>query len=192
MDQEMDISRGKQTPEAGVEERRDRVVAALGEAFSQGQLSQADYESRVVRAENAVTINELTSAISDLAHQPSRKVAVPDEDSKDVFVLMSSRSLKGDWPVPRSVSPFVVMGDCHIDFSRVDIPEGGVHINATAIMGSIKISVPQRFAVQSNVSPIMGSYHEDEVLSTRRGEERPVIRISGAAIMGDIRVIHKE
>jgi hypothetical protein len=78
------------------------------------------------------------------------------EDS--VRALLSSNQRGGRWEAADEIEVRAILGDVTLDFTRADLPPGGViGIEAFAFCGAIQIIVPDGAEVEIEGTPILGS-----------------------------------
>lgn len=112
---------------------------------------------------------------------------VPEsEQSGFVFALMGSSARKGVWDPPESLYAFALMGGIDLDFREADLLEGTSEVVCLALMGGIKIVVPDDIDVEVNGIGIMGGF--DQVSRHASEGHPPLLRIRGLALMGGVSV----
>jgi len=110
------------------------------------------------------------------------------KNSQKSVAILGERRLSGDLIKSNELYFVAIMGSVRADFSTIEISED-IFIKVTAIMGEIRITVPKNVKVIFDVTPIMGEAKADKGVNSEIDENSPVIRITGTAIMGEIRVI---
>jgi predicted membrane protein len=111
--------------------------------------------------------------------------------------IMSGLERKDVWEV-KSGSYFALMGGIELDLRQAQIPEGTIHMNATAFVGGINIIVPPEVAVDCEGTAILGGVeffrkNSGGIISTLHESQGDVkatkiIRISCFTAMGGITV----
>lgn len=103
---------------------------------------------------------------------------------------MSECKRHGVWHVPENHAAFALMGSVVLDLRQASLSSHDTTINASAIMGEVKIIVPAHIHVLVDGTPIMGEYGQgkDKVVA-EIGPESPVVRVKGLALMGSVNVI---
>jgi hypothetical protein len=177
----------------GVPTERRRVIQILSEGYSRDLIELREYERRVDQAEAAQSLDELEDLVADLPAEvtkPTDQPQVPalDEGTRRVTAVMSSRTVTGNWLTTRSAAGRAVMGELIFDLRDFEFPPGVVDFSVTAIMGNIVIRVPRDVAVDVTATPIMGEVELKQASPPRRGERKPVLRVSGFALMASIMV----
>ena len=101
---------------------------------------------------------------------------------------MGDSKRQGRWRVERPLAAVAVMGDVVLDLRGAEVPRGDVDITATAIMGDVKIYVPDGVDVQLSGIAVMG----DKRVMVREapvGRTAPRVVVKATVIMGDVKVI---
>jgi hypothetical protein len=101
---------------------------------------------------------------------------------------MGGSSRQGRWRVERPLAALAVMGDVLLDLRGAEVPQGDVDIAATAVMGDVKIYVPDGVDVQLSGIAVMGD-KQVEVREATAGQTVPKVVVRATAIMGDVKVI---
>ncbi|HRI52474.1 MAG TPA: hypothetical protein PLW65_20055, partial [Pseudomonadota bacterium] len=80
-------------------------------------------------------------------------------------------------------------GGVELDFREAALAPGVTEIHATVFMGGVSIIVPPQLAVEMDGIAIMGGFAHTERAPAQRDPDRPVLRVTGVAVMGgaDIR-----
>jgi hypothetical protein len=154
---------------------------------------------------------------SVLAHSPAASPPLetaddelPTEESLRAF--MSSVRRGGRWEPADEIHALAICGEVTLDFTRAELPPSGVvEIDALAIMGEVKIIVPDGAEIELDGTPILGSIeHQVRKKGMREGirewvtgerdedlptppppAEPPYFRVGGLAIMGSIKVTNR-
>jgi hypothetical protein len=59
-----------------------------------------------------------------------------------VVAVMGASRRQGRWRVERRLAAVAVMGDVVLDLRGAEVPHGDVELTATALMGDVKVYVP--------------------------------------------------
>ena len=128
--------------------------------------------------------------------------------SETVLALMSGVSRKGEWDPAELTTVFAVMGNASLDFTKamlLDVME----VQVFSFCGSAKITVPEGVRVEVTGNALMGDFKQSvgkggarrflrRTLRAARGdyddelehdEDPPLIRVTGFALMGSVRVV---
>ncbi len=102
-----------------------------------------------------------------------------------VVAIMGGAERKGGWVVPKLVRCIAVMGGVDLDMREAQFAEGVTEIEVFAMFGGVDISVPTGVRVETTGLGIMGGFSVSGA-DADPGPNAPVLRISGAAIMGGV------
>ncbi len=128
-------------------------------------------------------------------------------ESQSVFAILSAVKRRGAWQAADQIDVFSLLGEAHLDFSRAELPESGVvEIRVMAVLGNIKIVVPEGAEVAIEGVPLLGSFEQktprwrkarEVVREWVTGQPRepddaddepPLFRITGFALLGNVDV----
>jgi len=101
---------------------------------------------------------------------------------------MGDSKRQGRWRVERPLAALAVMGDVVLDLRGAEVPQGNVDITATAVMGDVKIYVPDGVDVQLSGIAVMGD-KQVQVREAPAGQTAPKVVVKATAIMGDVKVL---
>jgi Domain of unknown function (DUF1707)/Cell wall-active antibiotics response 4TMS YvqF len=168
------------------------VVEQLRVATVEGRLTLSELTERTEAAYTATTRGELVPITADLP-AVSGSPAAPTlptarADREWVVAVMGDSKRQGRWRVERPLAAFAVMGDVVLDLRGAEVPHGEVDVTATAVMGDVKIYVPDGVDVQLSGIAVMG----DKKVAVREapaGQPAPKVVVKATAIMGDVKVI---
>jgi hypothetical protein len=182
---------------------RERVAAVLQKAMADGQITVAELEGRLDAVYSAKTLGELEPSVADLpGHglslvKPSPLVpgaTVPTvvpasagtQSTANLGGILSSVVRKGPWVAPTRINCVALMGSVQLDFRTAQLSGMETVINATAIMGTVDITVPAGMTVKVEGFGVMGTF-ADNALQTY-GADSPVVVVRGLALMGTVEV----
>ena len=97
---------------------------------------------------------------------------------------------RGVWQVPAHHTAFTLMGNVTLDLREAVLLSRETTINASAVMGEVKIIIPANMHALVDGTPIMGDYGQakDKVPADLRPDS-PTIRVKGVALMGSVSVV---
>ena len=169
---------------------REAVVERLRVATVEGRLTLSELTERTEAAYTATTRGELASITADLpAGSSSPVVRTPGGQAEREWIVavMGDSKRQGRWRVERPLAAVAVMGDVVIDLRGAEVPEGEVDITATAVMGDVKVFVPDGVDVQLSGIAVMGDKRV-EVREAPAGQAAPRVVVRATAVMGDVKV----
>jgi hypothetical protein len=183
-------------------EDREKVAQILHNAMAEGRLEMAELEERLDAVYAAKTFADLEPVTRDLPVQAPHAVALPSQTPvpapnarivhgvspgpSQSIAIMSGVERKGEWVVPAHHNVVAVMGGVDIDLTQARFSAAETTIQCFAFMGGVEIKVPDDIQVQVDGIGFMGAF-EDKSLGTS-APGRPVVRITGFALMGGVEV----
>lgn len=187
---------------------REQKITELSTHFANDDLSLDDLERRIERVYKAVSIADLDLITADLRsaaplvdprasargdmtplRESGNAVGIPTTRARLVAFMSSTRRV-GRWAVPRDLRFVAVMSDSRIDLTNASLPVGGVvNIEVTAVMASVRIIVPPGMRVINEIHSFMADVGSNaDELESGGGNSSPVIRLTGTAIMAEMKV----
>lgn len=167
---------------------RDRAVESLSSACTDGRLRLEEFSSRVERALAARTRTELGTLTADLGDSRAVAAILPARRASWALSVMSSTLHGGRWRMASSLRALAVMGDCTIDLRQADVEAQESHVLAACVMGTVRVIVPEGIDVYLDGLAVMGT-RQLRGGSTRSLPGSPRIRVTAAAIMGEVQVV---
>jgi len=194
---------GKPGALIALRDRREEVIALLTEQFSRDAFDVEELERRLDLAHRASDIVALDALVADLvpagdgddaAAAPTTALATRAEPSaaeldawparRRLFAIFGGFEKKGAWTCPRRLWVVTVCGGATLDFRQADLAPGVSELRITTVMGGVEIIVPPHLAVECDASAILGGFEHIERAPRTPDPGRPVLRITGLAIMG--------
>ena len=161
---------------------RDRVLALLAEAMSDGRLTPDEHAERVQRACTARTLGELADLTADLVVASAQPVRV--DDGRMITGVFGPAKRDGRWVVPENLTVTAMFGEVEVDVTEAILQARHVRLHANVIGGRLRLVVPDGVSVVVT-APM--------VLARRRGgtplpadSETPVIEVTGLVLGGEV------
>jgi hypothetical protein len=179
---------------------RQRVADVLRDAAGEGRIDLDELEERLELTWQAKTYGELVPITLDLqapgpvphpAAAPVRRTpsSVPAVGHNSSVAIMGDCKRRGVWQVPAQHSAFSLMGSVTLDLREAVLSSHETQINASAVMGDVKILVPAHMHVLVDGTPIMGDYGQArDKVPAEIGPDSPVVRVRGISLMGSVQV----
>jgi hypothetical protein len=178
---------------------RQKVAEVLRDAAGEGRIDLEELDERLELTWGAKTYADLVPITADLhlpAHPqpapgPVRRTpsGVPAVGHNSSVAIMGETKRQGVWSVPEHHSAFALMGSVVIDLRQAQLSARETHINASSIMGEVKIIVPAHMHVVVDGTPIMGDYTQGkDKVPAEVGPDSPTVRVRGMALMGSVNV----
>jgi hypothetical protein len=163
---------------------RDRVLALLAEAMSDGRLNQEEHAERVQRACSARTLGELAELTSDLATPSAQPVRL--DGGRVITGLFGPARRDGRWVVPETLTVTAMAGEVEVDFTQAILQTSRVLLYATAIGGRIRLVVPDGVSVVVTGHVVLGRQRGHT--PPPAGPDTPVIDVRALVIGGELAV----
>jgi hypothetical protein len=170
---------------------RERVVAVLAEAASDGRLTLDEHSERVQRAYQARTLGELAGLTRDLVAPGAQPLRL--DDSRSVAAFFSAVRREGRWVMPDRLSVTAVGGQVVLDLREALLQSLHTIVHATLVGGQLHMLVPEGVSVEVTSSRYSGRMGAD--LSPRPGPAgpaasagTPLIEVRSFSVGGQVRV----
>ncbi|MFE4000353.1 DUF1707 domain-containing protein [Nocardioides sp. YIM B13467] len=181
---------------------RHAVADILREAAGEGRLDIDELEERLEETYKAKTYADLEPITQDLpvagqapvmpaapAARPVPVVYGEGAASDSASAFLSNVERKGVWVVPEQFSVNAVLGDANIDLREAHYSAREVVINATSVLGSVKVTVPPNVHVIVEGNGVLGEFNEPSAkVPEALTADSPVVRVRGLAVLGDVTV----
>ena len=161
---------------------RDRVLAMLSEAMSDGRLTPDEHAERVQRACTARTLGELADLTADLVVASAQPVRL--DGGRMISGIFGPARRDGRWVVPETLTVNAMFGEVEVDFTQAILQARHVQLLATVIGGRLRLVVPDGVSVVVTAPVVLGR---------RRGgtpppatPDMPVIEVKGLVLGGEI------
>ena len=178
---------------------RHRVAEVLRNAAGEGRIDLDELDERLELTWGARTYADLVPITADLhaaPHVPPVGPPVPRTGGVPVVGHASSTAIMGEckrrgvWHVPAHHAAFSLMGSITLDLREAVLTVRETTINASAIMGDVKIIVPAHMHTVVEGTPIMGDYGQaKDKVAADLGPDSPTIVVKGLALMGSVQVV---
>lgn len=163
---------------------RGAVVELLTRAHAEGRLDLTEHSERSARALSARTVGDLSGLIEDLAPARVSYAAAPAVGGGPVRATLSTTRRGGVWTVPRTLHVSAFMGEARIDMSQAVFTSPVVEVDASIIMGEVKLDVPEGLTVIDEATHIMSEFKVRGALHS--APDAPTVLIKGSSIMGGV------
>ncbi len=167
------------------DQERERIGEMLREATVEGRLTLDEFSERYMLAQRARTRNELQVIVRDL---PALSRPERQQPPSKVTAIMSSVDRTGVWRLAPTTSITAIMGSCKLDLRKATISSDVTTLDVRVVMGSLELLVPPGVDVEVEAAIIMASREIKMSRATAPTGGRPLIRITGMAIMGSVNV----
>ena len=161
---------------------RDRVLALLAEAASDGRLTVDEHAERVQRACTARTLGELADLTVDLAVASAQPVRL--EGGRVISGIFGPARRDGRWVVPETLTVTAMFGEVEADFTQAILQARHVQLLATVIGGRLRLIVPDGVSVVVTAPVVLGRRRGGT--APPAGADTPVIEVKGLVLGGEI------
>jgi Domain of unknown function (DUF1707)/Cell wall-active antibiotics response 4TMS YvqF len=179
-------------------DRREAAIQQLADSFAADLLTIDEFDERGAHAHSAASVAELDMLVADLpAPSQSKSTAlVPlavdaslesNATNKRLRSVFGNLERHGAWIVPDALAVSAVFGSAVIDFREARFAARSVTLDARVVCGSLEIIVPPQLAVECDGSSVFGNI-ESHGGSAVADPDRPVLRIHGSVLFGNIEV----
>ena len=161
---------------------RDRVLAMLAEAMSDGRLTADEHSERVQRACSARTLGELAELTTDLAVPSAQPVRL--DGGRMISGILGPARRDGRWVVPESLTVTAMFGEVEVDFTQAILQASRVQLYATVIGGRLRLIVPDGLSVVMAGHAMLGSRRGGT--PSPAGPDAPVIEVKALVLGGQV------
>jgi hypothetical protein len=181
---------------------RHKVAEVLRLAAGEGRIDLEELDERLEATYQAKTYGELVPITLDLpttadlrpTPAPRPRVPAPGPGARygNSIAIMSETKRLGSWIVQDGHTAVSVVGGVVLDLREAHFEAAEITVNASTIMGEVKIIVDAGTSVVVEGIAIMGEYAEQRAkvpFDPERGG--PVVRIRGFSLMGSVNVQRK-
>src|SRR5271170_7609973 len=160
---------------------RDRVLAMLSEAMSDGRLTAEEHSERVQRAFAARTLGELAADLAVPSAQPVRL-----DGGRVVAGIFGPARRDGRWVVPENLTVTAMFGDVEVDFTQAILQTSRVQLYATVFGGRLRLIVPDGVSVIVSGHMVLGRKRGST--APPAGPGTPVIEVRALVLGGELDV----
>ena len=162
---------------------RDRVLALLAEAMSDGRLTAEEHADRVQRAFSARTLGELAELTADLAVPSAQPVRL--DGGRVVAGIFGPARRDGRWVVPENLTVTAMFGEVEVDFTQAILQASRVQLYATVFGGRLRLIVPDGVSVIVSGHMVLGRKRGG---TPPAGPGMPVIEVKALVLGGELTV----
>ena len=161
---------------------RDRVLALLADAVSDGRLTIDEHAERVQRACTARTLGELADLTADLVAASAQPVRL--DGGRVISGIFGPARRDGRWVVPETLTVNALFGEVEVDLTEAILQARHVQLLTTVIGGRLRLVVPDGVTVTVNTHLVLGRRHG--ATPPPASSDTPVIEVKGVVLGGEI------
>jgi len=179
-----------------LETQREKVIELLSRHFAHDTLSLDELERRIelaYQARGSAELHDLTrdlpaegAALAKPAAAPLPDAFAPVEDR--ILSIMTETKRRGVWRLARHIDMWSIMSDTQLDLTEAIFPDGVTEIDVSAVMTSVKVIVPPGVRVVVQTTSVMATVSDESFEPPDVGSGAPVLRLTGFALMSEIKV----
>ena len=180
---------------------RHQVSEVLRQAAGEGRIDLDELEERLEATFAAKTYADLVPITADLPLQAARPAAVRPQTPvtpagpsyQNSVAIMSETKRVGPWQVSDGHTAFALMGSVTLDLREARFAAREITVNASAVMGEVRVVVNASTIVVVDGTGIMGEFKEQRArVEPELTPGSPVVRVKGLALMGSVNVQRKQ
>jgi len=178
-----------------VRDRREAIIQRLSDSFATDLLDVDEFEARLSRAHAAQTIAALDALLDGLPAAATSTALVPlsvhaglSVPRENIRATFGNIERHGAWAVPAVLSARATFGNVVLDFRDARFTAGVTELEAHAAFGNLEILVPPQLAVDCQGGSLFGNFESHGVNTSVPDPDRPLLRIRGRAVFGNIEV----
>ncbi len=161
---------------------RDRVLALLAEAVSDGRLTPDEHAERVQRACTARTLGELADLTTDLVVASAQPVRL--DGGRVISGIFGPAKRDGRWVVPETLTVTAMFGEVEVDFTQAILQARRVQLYATVVGGRLRLVVPDGVSVMVTGHLVLGRRRGGTPLPA--SSDTPLIKVKGLVLGGEV------
>lgn len=166
---------------------RERVVARLHGALSEGRLTLTEFEDRISGVLAARTFGEVVPYLEGLPPAPATPTAV---ERSSLSVRGSSLRRQGRWVVPSLLRIEATGSNVRLDFTEAIISTAVVEIDVAVRGSSVRLVLPPGASADLGGVSLTGSSARNRRVPTMAGAGGPHFVVVGEARGSSVRALH--
>jgi hypothetical protein len=168
---------------------RERVMARLQTAVSEGRLTLSEFQDRVDGVLKARRYGELEPFLVDLPLRPVDLLGAQVQPVTELRTVASSLRRDGPWLVPRRLVVYSKAGSVKLDFTEASIGSPVVEIVLDIYAASTKLVLPADATVDADgVEMVAGSLKVAKVLRQHPPSDGVHFVVTGTNRAGSVKV----
>jgi hypothetical protein len=175
---------------------RDRAATVINTAMAEGRLTPDEHSERLDAIYAAKTHADIAPLLDDLPGSAVAPVSpsaelVPAGPVNRITAIFSGSTRKGAWHVEPVMDILTVFGGVDLDFREAVLPGREINLKVTCVLGGVDIIVPPEMRVIDSGFAVLGGRDITGESPESEHSDAPILRISGACVLGGIDVKRK-
>lgn len=180
------------------------MAQLLNNAYADGRLDFDEHSERMTSAYNAKTFGELDALTRDLIPHPTAQPRTQPTPTSGFLAkrpghvpaaygefsggraILSSFKPGGPLVLPAYSEVLAILGDARIDLVGASFTQQETTIRVNAVLGEVRIRIPEGVHVVSNVSLVMGDYKCEGAVP---GDRPLILKLEGTSMLSDVKVL---
>ena len=165
---------------------RERIVAVLTDAVTDGRLTLQEHEERVERVWAARTLADLAELTVDLLPPESQPFNM---DSRPVTAFFRTETRGGRWVVPSQVPVTSLGGTVSMDLCEALLQSRHMVVQLAVMAGTVNLTVPEGVRIVTAPDARVRSFRNEVRLppgATDFAPDAPVIELAGFVFGGKV------
>jgi len=170
------------------EHHRQAAVDRIQRALAEDRVKFEELDERFGAVYRATTVAELETVVADLpapAQPPPPVAAARHLAPRRSFALIGETKIGGWLALDGDIEATAGIGDIVIDLSSAAIPSEGITVTVRALIGDVKVIVPDGARLQVSMMTLIGDRKERLAPGV---EDGPVVRLRIMTLIGDAAV----
>lgn len=175
-------------PQRASDAERERAVAHLRAASTEGRLTLEELADRTGLAYAAHSHAELAHVTADLP-----AVAAPPAAASQrrwVLGVFGPVTRRGRWQLGTPTIALSLFAPVKLDLRDATLPSGDATLTVVSVFGPVLVTVPEHVEVETEVISVFGPVHE-EGSPGMLGPSAPRLRVSGMSVFAPVFVRYR-
>lgn len=169
---------------------RERAVARLRDASTEGRLTLEELADRTGLAYAAESHAELERVTADLPAVAGPSMAAAPPRRRWVIGVFGPVSRRGRWQLGRRTIALSGFAPVKLDLHEATLPPGDATVTVVSIFGPVFITVPEHVEVETGVISVFGPVQEHGSPGAL-GPSAPRLRVNGVSVFAPVFVRYR-
>lgn len=182
-----------------IEQVREETIDQLIVNYSHGVISAEAFERRLDQAMETDDHHEIVALVEDLPMEADTQYdrfkdksfstnydAHGHDENERVVSILSSSERSGQWPVPKQIDVYMLLGSAELDFTDAVFHHQTVRVKIIGGLSSLEIFVPEDVNVVCKTLEVLSS--TDNSTANVRQRQAPTLVIEGWSVLSSLEV----